>query len=129
MDLSSLTGLFVGLHVALAEITKTPELSLSMKEGEDITRATQNVLRHYSVETTQKTIDIAALVGTLAQVYGFRWGAYMLRTRSPRREPQRRTSPIVDVTPQPKANGAAHPQEQPFDNTAAVMPEPEFMEE
>lgn len=69
LDLSSITGLFVGLHVVIAEASKTPEIAINMQEGDHIMRAAQNVMRHYNVQSTQKTLDWISLVGACSMVY------------------------------------------------------------
>ena len=69
LDLSSIAGLFVGLHVVIANASKTPEIALSMDEGKHIMGSAQNVLRHYGVQGTQKTTDWIAFVGAISIVY------------------------------------------------------------
>lgn len=64
--------MFVGLHATMALMTKTPELAITDQEGRDFTRAAQNVMRHYSVTTTQKTLDWVAFLGVTAGMYGTR---------------------------------------------------------
>jgi hypothetical protein len=64
--------MFVGLHAMLAMQTRTPELMITEQEGRDFTRAAQNVMRHYSVQTTQKTLDWIALGGVTVGMYGTR---------------------------------------------------------
>ncbi len=64
--------MLVGVHAVLAMQTKTPELAITEQEGKDFTKAAQNVLRHYSVQTTQKTLDWVAFLGVTAGMYGTR---------------------------------------------------------
>ena len=61
--------MFVGLHAVLAMQTKTPEIAITEQEGQAFVNAAQNVLRHYSVETTQKTLDWIALIGCAGGIY------------------------------------------------------------
>jgi hypothetical protein len=121
LDLSSLTGLFVGIHVIAAGATNVPELAIDMKEGDDFMKAAQNVMRHYSVESSQKTIDWLAFGGTCCMIYGTRFGAYMLRKREERKEarPSATVYPLPQRTVAPeqskRANAPqAQPAEQPF---------------
>lgn len=126
MDLSSLVGVFVGAHVIIAERYEVPELVMDMSEGQQLADAVQNVLRHYSIETTQKAIDWAALIGTSCMIYGSRFGAYMLR-----RAAEKRSGIIIPPNmpmrpaPEAKTNGSGHapaPAQQPrFDNDAMVF--------
>lgn len=71
--------MFVGLHATLAVMTKTPELAITEQEGRDFTKSAQNVLRHYSVQTTQKTLDWLAFMGVTAGMYGTRAFAISMR--------------------------------------------------
>jgi hypothetical protein len=70
LDLSSLTGLLLGFH-AIAAI-KVPEMAMTEPEALQLKNAMENVSRHYPIRTTQKAIDIAALVGVVGWVYGTR---------------------------------------------------------
>jgi len=69
LDLSSITGLFVGAHVLLAAKTGVPELAINMDEGQQFMKAAQNVMRHYSVQTTQKAMDWISFAGVSAMIY------------------------------------------------------------
>jgi hypothetical protein len=86
VDLSSLTGLFVGAHLQLAAATQTPELVISDDEGKQFLNSAQDVLRHYSVETTQKTIDWIAFIGSFGMMYGTRYIAISNRHARERKE-------------------------------------------
>jgi hypothetical protein len=72
----------VGIHALLAERTNTPELAMEMDEGKQFMTAAQNVMRHYSVETTQKTLDIIAFCGVTAQLYMPRIAAITIRKKT-----------------------------------------------
>lgn len=76
--------MFVGMHVLLSERIEVPEIAITQEEGEQFMKAAQNVMRHYSVETTQKTLDIIAFAGVSAQIYMPRMAAYGIRKRSER---------------------------------------------
>lgn len=111
VDLSSLTGMFVGLHVVASTQFNVPELSMDMAEGDQFMKSAQNVLRHYSVETTQKTLDWIAFGGTVMMIYGTRWGAYMIRKKT---EAAPRTATYsMPAAPAPNAprNGSGRAQE------------------
>ena len=73
--------MFVGLHALFAVNTNTPELALTNEEGEAFMKACQNVMRHYSVHTTQKTIDWISLFGVAGGIYGTRVAAIIVRKR------------------------------------------------
>ena len=81
--------MFVGLHVILADKTDTPELAITEDEGKAFMAAAQNVMRHYSVETTQKALDWTAFAGMAAGMYMPRIAAIGMRKRA-RRDPRSR---------------------------------------
>lgn len=55
---------------------------MDKEEADRITLAAQNVARHYNIETTQKAVDMTALVSVLAMSYGTRTAAVMWEKRS-----------------------------------------------
>jgi hypothetical protein len=61
-------------HTMIAGVTHQPMWNLSEEEAEKIANACGNVARHYDIGQTQKSIDIAALAGTLGMVYAPRVG-------------------------------------------------------
>lgn len=71
--------MFVGIHATVAMLTKIPELAISEQEGKDFTKAAQNVMRHYSVQSTQKTLDWISFAGVAAGIYGTRAFAISMR--------------------------------------------------
>ena len=83
---------------------RAPEFELGEDEAKYFLRSAQNVLRHYSVETTQKTIDIVTLCGVSMQVFGTRVVAYSVRRRQ---EAGGRRGP-AEVVNFPGSAGAAH---------------------
>ena len=110
VDLSSITGLFVGLHLVLAQTTGTPEIAITDEEGEQFMSAAQKVMRHYNVQTTQKTFDWVALMGVSETIYGTRLYAIMqkepVKPQAPSRGPATVT-PIRPMAPQSAAVEAA----------------------
>lgn len=126
MDLSGLAALFVGAHVQLAAATNTPELAITDDEGEEFLKRAQNVLRHYSIETTQKTLDWIAFYGSVGMMYGTRAIAIYNRQRSERQPQPRRGEVIRPERFRPRAPveapavAAAAPQ---VDRTGALIPD------
>lgn len=84
VDLSSLAGMLAGVHAMLAMAAHTPELEITEAEASQFMKAGQNVLRHYSVQATQKTIDWLAFVGVTVTIYGTRIAAVGFRKREER---------------------------------------------
>ena len=96
--------MFVGLHALAAMQFRTPELAISEDEGKAFMKAAQNVARHYSVETTQKTLDWIAFIGTGAGIYGTRIAAIGMRRRGERGPRPDRPRP-VRTAPAPQPGG------------------------
>jgi hypothetical protein len=84
--LSGLAGILVGLTAAIAQWREVPEIGIDETEAKELMTASQNVLRHYAIETTQKGADVISLVGVIAMIGGTRISAYNLRTRMEREE-------------------------------------------
>lgn len=61
--------MFVGVHMMMAAKTNTPELIVQPDEAAQFMQAAQKVLRHYSVEATQKTLDWVAFAGIAGAMY------------------------------------------------------------
>lgn len=78
--------MFVGLHVLLAHNTNTPELMITDDEGKQFMSSAQNVMRHYSVQSTQKTLDWIAFAGVTIAMYAPRVVAIRIR-KSHERKP------------------------------------------
>jgi hypothetical protein len=96
-----MTGMFVGLHVLLAERTNVPQLAITEDEGKSFMSAAQNVMRHYSVETTQKTLDWIAFAGVSAGIYMPRLAAIGIERRANK---ERRAAAPVHAAPSGSAN-------------------------
>jgi len=111
--------MFVGMHVMAASNLGIPELAIDMSEGEQFMKAVQNVLRHYSIETTQKTLDYVALVGCIGMIYGTRFGAYMIRKKE--EAPKKRSGKVVQF-PQ----SAETPAPQPSLDITSLTGNPDF---
>jgi hypothetical protein len=86
----------------IAQASKTPELAINMDEGEHIMKAAQNVMRHYNVQSTQKTLDWISLAGACSMVYVPRVIAIAAN---------KRVAQAVNITPQPVQ--AVHAAEAP----------------
>lgn len=92
-------------------------------------KSAQNVMRHYSVESSQKTIDWLAFGGTCCMIYGTRFGAYMLRKREEAKEAGPRPPatiyqmPARAPTKQETASASMHnPPPQPQAEASAMAP-------
>lgn len=104
--------MFVGLHALLSEATRVPELAVSKEEGDAFMLAAKNVMRHYSVTATQKTIDWIAFTGTVGGIYGTRIASYSMRRRDERaNKPAALPNAITvaEIKPSVKTNGVKPP--------------------
>lgn len=115
--------MFVGMHATLAVLTNTPELSVSDDEGDAFMRAAQKVASHYSVQTTQKTIDWLAFMGVTANIYGTRAFAIQMRRNQ---EKARDDGPMGQVLrwPVKPRERRAEASDQSGVNVGAPMTEP-----
>lgn len=102
--------MFVGVHVALAMRTGTPELMMTEEEAKGFMKSAQNVLRHYSVQTTQKTLDWIAFVGAAGSIYGTRAFAIAAR-RAGERQAKEASGQVLQwpVKPKPRPEEVAAP--------------------
>ena len=100
LDLSSLTGLLIGFHAIVA--VKVPEMELQESEAKQLQTAMENVSRHYPIKTTQKAIDIAALVGAVGWIYGTRIVAIGKRNKDAKNKAPKT---LAEVAPQPTWGG------------------------
>lgn len=107
-----MNGMFVGLHVLLAERTNVPQLAISEQEGAQFLGAAQNVMRHYSVETTQKTLDWIAFAGVGAGIYFPRIAAIGIERRKNASRPHERSErPSATAAPHIVVDNANAPEE------------------
>lgn len=119
LDLSSLTGMFVGMHVMLAHATGRAEWAINDEEGKLFMDRAQAVMRHYSVQSTQKTLDWIAFGGTAMAIYGPRVVAVMNN-----RKHERAQNPGMGHN-----GGPAMEQPQQHHATFSVVPGPDEMAE
>lgn len=107
--------MFVGVHVALAIRTQTPELMIEETEARAFMKSAQNVMRHYDVRTSQKALDWIAFVGCVGSMYGTRAFAIAARRAGERHADAERGQVLRwPVTPKARPEPAqAAPQAAP----------------
>jgi hypothetical protein len=126
--------------VLLAGWAETPELAITDDEGAKFLAAAQNVMRHYSVKSTQKTLDWITFAGISAQIYGQRFMALSIRLRLEQNPRPPMLRPLASVTPirqnaPPQAQpGQPQPQPQPQSQPqaqahAAMQEQPDIVPE
>lgn len=91
----------------LARSLNEPELMMDESDGKAFTGALQNVLRHYSVETSQKALDWAAFAGCCSTLYGIRFAARAVRIK--REKAAARGGTQQPAGPAPSAVYPLHP--------------------
>ncbi|MBK8189081.1 MAG: hypothetical protein IPK79_01345 [Vampirovibrionales bacterium] len=79
-------------------------LTLQPEEAERFLTAAQNVARHYSVETTQRTLDWIAFAGVSVQVFGTRAIAVVVSKSKAGRGAAPARAPRGPVAPDPVVN-------------------------
>ena len=99
------------MHALLARLTDCPELAMDEADAKTLFLAAQNVLRHYSLKSTQKTIDWITFTSVASFMYVPR---VMLISQRRSQAAQR----VKEVQPQatvfqfhPPSNGAAQEPE------------------
>lgn len=87
----------------IAMKTETPEFMLGEGEGKAFMDAAQNVMRHYSVQTTQKALDWIAFMGVASGMYVPRIAAVAMRKKQGRRQeqPRRPSAPVEQAQVSP----------------------------
>jgi hypothetical protein len=106
LDLSAASGLLVGIFAMLSMQTQAPEWEIAKPEIDDFLLHVKNYSRHFSVKTTQKSLDLALLTFSGVTVFGTRGIATVNRLRRERegeKRPSATVSPLRAV-PQPVAN-------------------------
>lgn len=106
--------MFVGLHVLLAHNTNTPELMITDDEGKQFMASAQNVMRHYSVQSTQKTLDWIAFAGVTIAMYAPRVVAIRIRKNH-----EKPAGEVVQFSRDAKDNPGFAPSVVPGDIDAA----------
>ena len=103
--------MLVGLHVMLADLTRSPEIAITDDEGAAFMKSAQNVMRHYSVTTTQKTLDWIAFAGCTVGIYGPRIVAIATRPDKSdgKKVVQLREVPKQDNSPASAGSGIVYP--------------------
>jgi hypothetical protein len=122
LDLSGLAGVWAVMHVQMARLADCPELAMTEADAKTLFGAAQNVLRHYSIQSTQKTIDWLTFGSVAVFMYTPRFVALSKRRRNkpPPRQPEYRSGPaqVFQFTP----------PSPPSQAQASPMIEPEIME-
>lgn len=104
-------------------MTGVEEIAIDKSEGDQFMNSAQNVMRHYSVQSSQKTIDWLAFGGTCCMIYGTRFGAYMLRKREEAKDSVRPQATVYQMPvrdPVAPKRSVSEPQPQPESTTAPM---------
>lgn len=128
-----LAGVWASMHVMLARLTETPELAMTEADAKTLFVAAQNVLRHYSIASTQKTIDWITFASVAGFMYVPRFVAIGRRRQRGHRQGQRpgERQGQPDFFAGPAQVFQFHPPGQPGNGAArepAAAVEPEIMD-
>lgn len=91
--------ILLSIHAMLAGMLKTPELELDPSEAKLLGDAAENVMKHYDVTASAKTIAWVNLAMICGQVYGPRIFAMQMRKR-----------PVASVHPLHSSGQVINPQ-------------------
>jgi hypothetical protein len=131
------------MHVQLARVADTPEIAMTEPDARTLMQSAQNVLRHYSIQSTQKAVDWITFGSVVTFMYTPRVLAYAQRRRDgPRRPPQPEWRsgpaqifqfhpPVAQPPPPPPPQSppprSAPPPDQAQPTVRSVIDEPEFV--
>jgi len=80
VDVNGVESILFSIHLALASLTSTPELTLDPAESKALAQAAANVARHYDMPgMSQVMVDWGNLIVVAATCYGSRLMAVRLR--------------------------------------------------
>jgi hypothetical protein len=107
--------MLVGATTMLALRTNIEEFQVPENEMQAFMDAAQKVARHYSIETTQKTLDWIAFGGIGIQIFGTRAVAISLKLRDNKRKENAGSGRVVNFpgpfSPPGPHGGAEFPQD------------------
>jgi len=121
------------MHVQLARIADCPELAMSEGDARTLMASAQNVLRHYSIQATQRAVDWITFGSVAMFMYVPRAVALVQRRQRSNAPPQQWHGPaqVFQFTPphqqQPQQQEQPQPQQQAGLGGAAI--EPDFGEQ
>jgi hypothetical protein len=84
VDLTGLAGMLAGCMTMASLNFNAPEWQVGEVEAKEYLVHVQNVMRHYSADSTQKSIDVAMLIFASSMFLGTRSAATMVRLREER---------------------------------------------
>jgi hypothetical protein len=67
------------MHVQLARLADCPEIAMTEADAKTLMVSAQNVLRHYSIQATQKAVDIMTFASVATFMYAPRAVAFKRR--------------------------------------------------
>jgi hypothetical protein len=112
VDLSGLTNLIVSAHNFIAMVRDEDHWMLDDEDSKELGRATKNFLRHFSLEATQKGVDIATFAITFTTMESIRvarsWQLHK-QAKAPRRPVTQTGNVFHFTTPQNPAPSPSSP--------------------
>lgn len=120
--------MLAGTMALLAWRTDTPELQITADEEKVFLMRVQNVLRHYSVKTTQKAMDAAALAGCTINLAAPRAFAIHQRLKAERQGQADDRGQVLRWPVTPRARPEEAPGGQAAEAPAPYVPSAPFGE-
>lgn len=122
------------MHVQLARIADCPELAMSEGDARTLMASAQNVLRHYSIQATQRAVDWITFGSVAMFMYVPRAVALVQRRQQGNAPPPRPQwdgpAQVFQFTPPHAPQHAPQPQQQPQQQQPpAASIEPDFAEQ
>lgn len=79
LDVDLFAQQLVGMHMIAAKLLNAPELMIGPDEAKNLAKAIQNIMKHYSINVSPKTIAMMQFMGVAAAIYAPR--AIMIANR------------------------------------------------
>ena len=122
-NLADLTGVILVAHATMASLVNIREIELSEDEAKKLSEASKEVLKHYPVGLSDKTLAWVNLAVIAGGIYGTRAWAYSVRKQSERR------SRTIGLGPgsSPASSSSAPPPAAPNGHAADFDLTPPFL--
>jgi hypothetical protein len=120
------------MHVQLARIADCPELAMSEGDARTLMASAQNVLRHYSIQATQRAVDWITFGSVAMFMYVPRAVALVQRRQRSNAPPPPQwqgSAQVFQFTPPPQQQPQQQPQPQQQDGLGGAAIEPDFGEQ
>lgn len=117
LDVDLFAQQLMGMHLIAAKLLRAPELIIGPDEAKNLAKAVQNLMKHYSINVSPKTVALMQLAGVAAAVYAPR--AIMIANRKGKEAQHKKQAqnPMSGFTPSPDPVPGAFDQPPPPQGT------------